>query len=158
MVSRDNGSGGKDPNNWKTTFLRGVQKTNDDGVVQFDSIFPGHYDGRTIHVHVMLHPNAEALPNGTVRDTTAAYVGQMYFEQKLIDSVRTRQPYKSNPNKLTPNSHDRILQQDLRQGGNPIMQHKMVGNKLEDGLIAWLSYGVNPEKRSKVNPIATRGV
>jgi hypothetical protein len=156
VVNQQNGNGPADPSNLGKTFLRGVQKTDNDGVVKFSTLFPGHYAGRTIHIHVMLHPNANPYPNGTIIDTTAAYVGQMYFDQSLINSVERLSPYSQNPNPLTPNDEDFILQQDLRQGGNPFMQYKMIGTRLEDGILAWLSYGVNPAKRSTVTPAATR--
>lgn len=156
VINRENGNGPADPNNLKKTFLRGVQKTDNDGVVKFSTLFPGHYAGRTIHIHVMLHPNARPYPNGTIIDTTAAYVGQMYFDQDLIYSVENLHPYAQNPNPLTLNDQDFILRQDLWQGGNPYMQYKMIGNRLEDGILAWLSYGINPAKRSRVTPVATR--
>ncbi|EFY93676.1 extracellular dioxygenase, putative [Metarhizium acridum CQMa 102] len=156
VINRENGNGPADPNNLKKTFLRGIQKTDNDGVVKFSTLFPGHYAGRTIHIHVMLHPNAQPYPNGTIIDNTAAYVGQMYFDQELIHSVERLPPYTQNPNPLTLNSQDFILQQDLWQGGYPFVQYKMIGNRLEDGILAWLSYGINPAKRSRVIPVATR--
>ncbi|KAK2611941.1 hypothetical protein QQS21_002047 [Conoideocrella luteorostrata] len=158
VVNGENGSGGNDPGNIRKTFLRGLQPTDKDGVVKFSTIFPGHYAGRTIHIHTMLHPNARPYPNGTIIDTTAAYVGQMYFDQDLIHSVERTQPYASNRNTLTLNSQDFILQQDLQQGGNPFMEYKLVGSRLEDGILAWLSYGINPAERSRVEPVGTRRV
>lgn len=155
VVNPENGNGSADPSNGSKTFLRGIQKTDNDGVVKFSTIFPGHYTGRASHIHVMLHPNAQPYPNGTIIDTTAAYVGQMYLNQSLISSVERRPPYTRNLNSLTPNSEDHFLQQDLRQGGNPVLQHQLLGSRLEDGILAWLSYGVNPARRSHVTPGAT---
>jgi protocatechuate 3,4-dioxygenase beta subunit len=42
----------------KTTFLRGVQQTLSKGVVEIDTIFPGHYQGRALHIHVAVHSGA----------------------------------------------------------------------------------------------------
>lgn len=42
VVANGNGNSA-DASNLNTTFLRGVQKTGDDGVLQVTSIFPGHY-------------------------------------------------------------------------------------------------------------------
>ena len=39
------------------TFLRGAYPTNDDGVVEFTTVFPGFYEGRTIHIHTMVLTN-----------------------------------------------------------------------------------------------------
>jgi len=42
---QDAGTGGND-------FLRGYQVTDDNGTVQFTTIYPGWYQGRAIHIHV----------------------------------------------------------------------------------------------------------
>jgi protocatechuate 3,4-dioxygenase beta subunit len=55
-----------DPNDasiLKGTTLRGVQPTDDHGVASFDSLFPGHYDGRATHIHGEL--SSELPPNST---------------------------------------------------------------------------------------------
>jgi len=33
------------------TTLRGVQPTDSHGIASFDSLFPGHYEGRATHIH-----------------------------------------------------------------------------------------------------------
>jgi protocatechuate 3,4-dioxygenase beta subunit len=43
--------------NINTTFHRGLQATNSEGVVQFTTLYPGHYVGRTQHIHVATHVN-----------------------------------------------------------------------------------------------------
>src|SRR4051794_40412514 len=42
------------------TFLRGRQTTDAAGMVEFGTIYPGWYPGRTLHIHVMVHTD-EAL-------------------------------------------------------------------------------------------------
>lgn len=41
-------------------FLRGVQAAGDDGIVTFQSIFPGCYSGRWPHIHFEVYPSLEA--------------------------------------------------------------------------------------------------
>lgn len=50
IVANGNGNSA-DSSNLDETFLRGVQKTGTDGVVQFQTIFPGHYVSRANHIH-----------------------------------------------------------------------------------------------------------
>lgn len=57
-----------------TTFLRGFQETDQDGTVQFKTLYPGHYTGRTQHIHIAVHPDATPRPNMTVLDTTVSHV------------------------------------------------------------------------------------
>jgi hypothetical protein len=40
--------------NLQDKSLRGIQITNKDGSVQFDTIFPAYYSGRTNHIHRQL--------------------------------------------------------------------------------------------------------
>lgn len=47
VIGMDNGDF-EDKSNLNTTFLRGVQPSNSNGVVQFKTIFPGHYDGESV--------------------------------------------------------------------------------------------------------------
>ena len=36
-------------------FLRGAQVTNGDGIVEFVTVYPGWYRGRTVHIHTKVH-------------------------------------------------------------------------------------------------------
>ncbi|SPQ24379.1 a01041e6-6285-4ea0-a35f-3666b85c5c33 [Thermothielavioides terrestris] len=142
VVARGNGVGELDMSNLNNTMLRGVQKTDDAGAVQFHTIFPGHYIGRTIHIHVAVHLNAQPQPNGTLLDTTAAHVGQMYFDQDLIDEIETRAPYTLNTQNKTTNDQD-IWLATAAQSSDPFMEYVVLGKGVDDGLLAWLSFGVN---------------
>jgi protocatechuate 3,4-dioxygenase beta subunit len=57
-------------------FLRGAQATNEDGIAKFTTIYPGHYQGRTVHIHAMVH-----LDRQTVLTT------QLYFDDAVSDRV-----------------------------------------------------------------------
>jgi protocatechuate 3,4-dioxygenase beta subunit len=49
------GNNVEDPKaNLQSASLRGIQITDADGGAQFTTIFPGHYGGRTNHVHGMI--------------------------------------------------------------------------------------------------------
>src|SRR5213080_3206228 len=37
------------------TFMRGIQRTNAAGLALFRSVYPGWYQGRTVHIHVKVH-------------------------------------------------------------------------------------------------------
>jgi protocatechuate 3,4-dioxygenase beta subunit len=59
-------SGNYAADGWDSTYLRGIQETNHEGVVNFDTIFPGHYDDRATHTHLLTHLNSTLLPNKTL--------------------------------------------------------------------------------------------
>lgn len=61
LTSGNYASGG-----YNSTYLRGIQLTDSDGVASFETIFPGHYSGRAVHTHLLSHTNATVQPNGTI--------------------------------------------------------------------------------------------
>lgn len=150
----NNGNSGSVTSNLDATFLRGLQATDDDGVVIFDTLFPGHYTGRTAHIHVLVHPNATAQANGTVLDTTASHVGQVFFDQDLITEVEATETYSANTQPLTTNAQDGILQQEAASS-DPYLEYVLLGDTVEDGLLGWLAFGIDTSLSKQVNAAAT---
>jgi len=63
-------------------WLRGQQVTDADGIVRFQSIFPGSYPGRSVHLHVKVRAT------GFDELTT-----QVYFPDTLAEAVLARADY-----------------------------------------------------------------
>ena len=76
-------------------FCRGAGVTDANGVVSFRSIFPGWYNGRDVHIHVLaIHSGSESRGRQTYRDRGHILTTQFYFEPDLIDRVhKASQPY-----------------------------------------------------------------
>jgi len=83
-------------------FLRGVQRTDAKGLALFRTIYPGWYQGRTVHIHVMVHLGGNVV-----------HTGQLYFPDAVTDAVYKRGPYASRPNRDPRNGSDSIY----RNGG-----------------------------------------
>jgi protocatechuate 3,4-dioxygenase beta subunit len=79
------------------TFLRGIQRTDANGLARFRSIYPGWYPGRTVHIHVMVHVGGNVV-----------HTGQLYFPDALTDRVYRRAPYNRRPGRSTRNAADSI--------------------------------------------------
>ncbi len=79
------------------TFLRGIQFTDANGTVLFDTIYPGWYPGRTAHIHLKVRPT------GSSELTT-----QMYFKQRLTNRVYTLPPYTMHAGTPTTNQQDNL--------------------------------------------------
>ncbi|KAI0814395.1 Intradiol ring-cleavage dioxygenase [Xylaria sp. FL0064] len=128
-----------------TTFLRGIQLTDYDGVASFETIFPGHYDGRAPHTHLLAHTNASVQSNGTISvwGAPVAHIGQLFWPDDLRAEVEATYPYTENTQELTTNDEDMwsILQAD--ENFDPIPQFVYLGDKIEDGLFAWIQIGIN---------------
>lgn len=95
--SRGRGSMGQTPTN-NETFLRGTQITDADGQVEFDTIYPGWYPGRAVHIHLKVH-----------LDSNTVLTSQVYFPDEVTSAVYAQAPYNSRPNRNTTNDEDFIL-------------------------------------------------
>jgi protocatechuate 3,4-dioxygenase beta subunit len=84
------------------TFLRGLQVTNRDGIVEFTTVYPGWYPGRTVHIHAKVH-----LDKQTVLTT------QFYFADDFTDHVFSRDPYAGDTGRDAFNDSDALYERDL---------------------------------------------
>jgi protocatechuate 3,4-dioxygenase beta subunit len=94
-------------------FLRGYQVTNTDGCVQFLTIYPGWYPGRTVHIHFKIRTDPK---------TARAYefTSQLYFDDSLTDRVHEHPAYTAGGQKgsrlsRTKNEEDGIFRKGGRQ-------------------------------------------
>lgn len=117
----------------------------------FDTVVPGHYIGRTNHIHVTVHLNATAQPNGTLFDTTVSHVGQMFFDQDLLYEIEATSPYSENTQEYTINEEDSILASEA-DGSDPMIEYILLGDTVSEGLLGWLSFGINTTFTETVSP------
>ncbi|KAF2144677.1 uncharacterized protein K452DRAFT_325182 [Aplosporella prunicola CBS 121167] len=152
-----NGNGdSSDTANLDRTFLRGIQATDDDGVLQFISIVPGHYVSRANHIHIVAHSKGtwSHLPNGTITGgTTAAHVGQLFFDQDLLEEVEQFEPYSTNTQDWTKNSEDSILSGEA-DTIDPVVEYVLLGDSVADGIFSWISVGIDSTANQTVTPAA----
>jgi hypothetical protein len=45
-------------------FLRGIQRTDAKGLALFKTLYPGWYQGRTVHIHTMVHIGGNVVHTG----------------------------------------------------------------------------------------------
>lgn len=144
VVSNGNGNV-DDTSNINATFLRGIQKTDDDGVVTFDTIFPGHYSGRATHHHVVAHVgNVTQLSNNTITGGTVAHIGQLFWDQDLITEIEATSPYSTNTIAITTNAEDRVFLDETEDTtSDPVINYVLVGDDVTDGLFGWITIAIN---------------
>jgi protocatechuate 3,4-dioxygenase beta subunit len=96
------------------TFLRGCQIAGDDGAVEFRTIYPGWYEGRTLHIHVRVRTFAEA-------ETIFTFTTQVFFAEETNDAVLATSPYDKRPERDTTNADDSIFLPELvaKTAGDP---------------------------------------
>ena len=84
------------------TYLRGLHVTDKDGIVEFTTIYPGWYPGRTVHIHAKVH-----LDKQTVLTT------QLYFDDHVSARVFLDDPYPGESNRDGFNATDGLYRKDL---------------------------------------------
>ncbi|KAK7416708.1 hypothetical protein QQX98_005034 [Neonectria punicea] len=143
-VQDDSNGNGDDASNLNNTALRGIQKTDQDGVAVFKSVFPGHYSGRATHVHVVAHLNAALLSNDTLAGGNVSHIGQLFFDQDLITEVEATYPYNTSDVDITLNSADRVFSTETTNSdSDPVFQYVFLGDDVSDGIFSWLTIGID---------------
>lgn len=109
-------------------FLRGTQVTDAAGRVEFLTIYPGWYPGRTPHIHLKVWI-----------DQTTVLTGQMFFPDIVSDEVYTTlPPYNERGPQTSPrNDGDAIA----RQAGERAMADV---HQLPEQFLITLTIGVEP--------------
>ncbi|MEA5623228.1 intradiol ring-cleavage dioxygenase [Nostoc sp. UHCC 0251] len=83
-------------------FLRGYQITDAKGNVQFVTIYPGWYQGRTVHIHFKVRTNG-------ISGQGYEFTSQLYFDDAISDRVYTQAPYASKGQRTQKNADDGIF-------------------------------------------------
>ena len=91
-------------------FLRGYQATNQNGVAEFLTIYPGWYSGRAVHIHFKIR-----IDLGSRR--AHEFTSQLYFDESITDKVHMQDPYNRKGYRSTTNDADF----GFRSGGKQLM-------------------------------------
>ncbi|KDN36946.1 hypothetical protein RSAG8_10480, partial [Rhizoctonia solani AG-8 WAC10335] len=128
------------------TFLRGGWPTNSEGMVEFKSGYPGYYTGRTIHIHTMVQTNYSVATNGSIISHAGSlhHIGQLFFDDTLNNKIVAQGVYANTTQSRTYNTEDNILDSENADGYNAIASTELLGESETDGILAYITIGVDP--------------
>src|SRR5918999_155299 len=132
-------SGVQDAGTAENDFLRGYQMTNDNGTVQFTTIYPGWYEGRAIHTHVKVRTYEGS-------NETLEWTSQFYLNNSINELVHTQPPYSNHGPVPMTNEEDFIYAGPSTDGLVQINtgQHLLLKpNKDDPGYTATFNIGLN---------------
>ncbi|MFH0175135.1 intradiol ring-cleavage dioxygenase [Streptomyces cacaoi] len=89
------------------TYLRGYQIANANGVVKFETIFPGWYTPRTCHIHLKVHTGGQK-EDGTYEGGKVNYTGQLFFPDDIAEEIFTLEPYSEHSGSYTTLDNDMV--------------------------------------------------
>lgn len=108
---RDN-AGGSVVDTRGKKFLRGYQITDASGKVEFQTIYPGWYRGRNVHIHYKIRTDPKF-------EVGHEFTSQLFFDEAITDQVHALAPYARKGRRDTSNSSDGIFR---RGGGDSMLQ------------------------------------
>ena len=78
-------------------FMRGIQVSDAAGRVEFATVYPGWYPGRTTHIHFKI-----------LLDRQTTVTSQLYFPDAFSDVVYAQSPYSGRAKRNTSNQNDAL--------------------------------------------------
>jgi protocatechuate 3,4-dioxygenase beta subunit len=126
------------------TFLRGIQLSDELGNVRFQTVYPGWYAGRAIHIHLSVHIGGEDA-NGIYQGGSTAHTGQIAFADDVTLQVAETEPYASRTSDFVRAGDDGIFAQVLDDDGVFVTLEQVNPDAIEDGLTGTILLGVDPQ-------------
>ncbi|EOD44191.1 putative protocatechuate -dioxygenase beta subunit protein [Neofusicoccum parvum UCRNP2] len=141
------GQGELDLHTDDTTFLRGMWPTDENGITEIKTIFPGYYVERTVHIHVQVHDNWVVRANGTVASSDTISTGQIFAAEDLTQQIVALEPYASHTTiNRTTNAVDSIYSEETKNGFDPVLDIvPLDGSDPTKGMVGYITIGVDKE-------------
>ena len=113
-------------------FCRGIQVTDANGVAAFLSVFPGWYNGRDLHIHIVCFKKGSASKGRTTysksNEKAWIFTTQFYFDPAFSKSIHeSAEPYKRRTSLSAYN--DAMAANEASNSGRHATATK-VGNKV----------------------------
>lgn len=116
-------------------YLRGVQEADSQGVVTFQTIFPGCYDGRMPHVHFEVYPTLAKASSASNRVKTS----QFTFPLTTMNEAYASSGYSASVSNLARIS---FASDNVFSDGTALQMASVTGNATQ-GYVATLTVGVS---------------
>lgn len=119
-------------------WLRGYQVTDEHGIAEFTTIYPGWYSGRAVHIHFKIR-------TGTDSDSGYEFTSQLFFPEEITDIVHSEAPYASKGYRNTLNADDGIF-----RGSDGLLTLDLVEE--DEGYSAVFNVGLDLSEPSQAQP------
>lgn len=132
----------------ETTWLRGMWPTDRHGATSFNTIFPGFYVQRSIHIHVQVHTNWTVTANGTLAHGRTVETGQIFIDEALEQEIMALEPYVSHTeiDRLV-NDDDGIYTTESTTGAMTLLDTEPLdGVDYKNGVLGYITLGVDATK------------
>jgi protocatechuate 3,4-dioxygenase beta subunit len=137
-----------------TRFLRGVQISDERGLVEFSTLYPGWYEGRAIHIHTKVHLGGEAAQKYS--GGHVAHTGQLFLPEDLTERIARLDPYAKRQGVYrTTQEEDGVF--NSQHGAEGMLKMERLGKMDSDGFRAAITLAIDPEATPAPVGISGRG-
>ncbi|KAF7760616.1 hypothetical protein Agabi119p4_11292 [Agaricus bisporus var. burnettii] len=117
-------------------FLRGATSSSQNGIAEFQTIFPGWSDGDGAnHVNIAVHSTSD-ISSPTI------HVGKLYFTDRWTDLIGKTSPYNENSNSRILNEDDPDFKDALAEGYSPVISIAPIEDDWVEGIVGIITVGV----------------
>ncbi|KAJ7713549.1 aromatic compound dioxygenase [Mycena metata] len=121
------------------SFLRGAVQTASNGIAEFQTIFPGYTTGSANHLSILVH-SSSSESSGVV------HTGQLFFTDPWTNIIGQYTNYNLNKNSRMLNAADKNFAAANKNGFNSIIDIEDINDDWPEGIIGYITVGVNPTK------------
>jgi hypothetical protein len=125
------------------TYLRGYQIANANGVVKFQTIFPGWYTPRTCHIHLKVHTGGQK-EDGTYEGGKVNHTGQLFFADDTAEEIFALEPYSRHSGPYTELADDMVYDRGGASSGLLTLK-PVYKSDPSKGYKGFLTLGVDPD-------------
>lgn len=137
--SDENNGGIQSENTVGQTWLRGYQVTGADGKATFQTIYPGWYQGRTIHIHFKVRRYSAS------GSETYEFTSQLFMDDSLNDTVMGNPLYNTRGTRSVYNSTDNIYSNRQADGTTVGSDLTLNITRSDEGYVGTFAVAFNSE-------------
>ncbi|RDW69752.1 protocatechuate-dioxygenase beta subunit protein [Coleophoma cylindrospora] len=128
-----------------STWLRGMWPSDQDGMLEMKTIFPGFYVQRAIHIHTRVYTNWTLHSNGTVATRDVVSTGQLFVNETIATQIMALEPYVSHTEiNRTTIAEDTLYPHAAKNGYYPVLSIVPTdGENIENGMVGYITIGVD---------------
>ncbi|KNZ78620.1 hypothetical protein J132_11061 [Termitomyces sp. J132] len=114
------------------TFLRGASPTGSNGIVEFQTIFPGFTSEGANHINLLVHTNSSA-------SSGVSHVGQVFFTDQWTTIITMQPSYNTNTNARVLDLDDSVYMTATEAGFDPVVDIESIHDDWPEGIVGYIS-------------------
>ncbi|THU84020.1 aromatic compound dioxygenase [Dendrothele bispora CBS 962.96] len=120
------------------TFLRGAFQSEDNGIAEFQTIFPGYTSDGANHINVAVHVG------DSTSQSTITHNGQVFFTDPWTNIIGQSAGYNKNTHSRVMNAQDPSYVAANSNGYTAVVDIEEIQDDWPAGILGYITVGINP--------------